>query len=70
MLSFNQPAVYQASKCYVTHGVMAHVDPKQPPSKSKPWATLTSQDFIHRVGILFPLVVVSMEDVSRADCPP
>jgi ribonuclease P/MRP protein subunit RPP40 len=49
MLSFNPPAVYQASKCYATYGAMGHLDPKQVPSKSKPWATLTSQDFVHRV---------------------
>jgi hypothetical protein len=52
MLSFNPPAVYQASKCYATHGVMGHLDPKQPPFKSKPWTTLTSQDFVHRVGTI------------------
>ena len=50
MLSFNQPALFQASKCYVTHGVMGHLDPKQLPTKSKPWSTLTSHDFVHRVG--------------------
>ncbi|KAK3294601.1 ribonuclease P 40kDa subunit-domain-containing protein [Chaetomium fimeti] len=54
MLSFNQPAVYQAAKCYVTHGVMGHLDPEQPPSKSKPWTTFTSQDFVHRADLIIP----------------
>ncbi|KXX80614.1 Ribonuclease P protein subunit p40 [Madurella mycetomatis] len=54
MLTFTPPAIYQASKCYVTYGVMGHLDPKQPPSKGKPWATLTSQDFVHRADLLIP----------------
>ncbi|KAH6635084.1 ribonuclease P 40kDa subunit-domain-containing protein [Chaetomium sp. MPI-SDFR-AT-0129] len=54
MLSFDQPAVYQAAKSYVTHGVMGHIDPRQLPSKSKPWATLTSQDFVHRADLIIP----------------
>jgi len=49
MLSFQNPSLYQSSKCFVTYGIMGHVDPKQPPSKGKPWATLASQDFVHRV---------------------
>lgn len=51
MLSFKTPAVYQASKCFVTYGVMGHLDPKQPPSKGKPWLTLASQDFVHSVRV-------------------
>ncbi|KAL2129544.1 hypothetical protein VTI74DRAFT_7628 [Chaetomium olivicolor] len=60
MLSFNPPPVYQASKCYVTYGVMAHLDPKQPPTKSKPWATLTSQDFVHRADLVVPQEVFDL----------
>ena len=57
MLSFQTPAVYQSSKCFVTYGTMGHLDPKQPPSKGKPWATLASQDFVHSVRLFgcFPL---------------
>lgn len=51
MLSFPTPSVYQPSKCFVTHGTMAHPDPKQPPAKGKPWSTLLDQDFIHKVRI-------------------
>ncbi|KAK4126031.1 hypothetical protein N657DRAFT_567596 [Parathielavia appendiculata] len=60
MLSFNPPAVYQASKCYVTYGVMRHLDPKQAPSKSKPWATFTSQDFVHRADLIIPQEVFEL----------
>lgn len=51
MLSFKTQAVYQASKCFVTYGIMGHLDPKQPPSKGKPWSTLASQDFVHSVCV-------------------
>ncbi|KAK4155005.1 ribonuclease P 40kDa subunit-domain-containing protein [Chaetomidium leptoderma] len=54
MLSFNQPAVYQSSNCYVTYGILPHLDPKQLPSKSKPWTTLTSQDFVHKADLIIP----------------
>ncbi|KAJ4300162.1 hypothetical protein N0V88_002831 [Collariella sp. IMI 366227] len=60
MLSFNPPPVYQASKCYVTQGVMAHLDPKQPPTKSKPWATLTSQDFVFKADLILPQEVLGL----------
>ncbi|KAK0643336.1 ribonuclease P 40kDa subunit-domain-containing protein [Cercophora newfieldiana] len=54
MLAFQAPSVYQASKCYFTYGKMGHVDPKQPPSKSKPWTTLLGQDFVHRLDLIVP----------------
>ncbi|KAK3323679.1 ribonuclease P 40kDa subunit-domain-containing protein [Cercophora scortea] len=54
MLSFPAPSVYQASKCFATYGVMAHLDPKQPPVKGKPWAILTSLDFIHKADLIIP----------------
>ncbi|KAL2267078.1 hypothetical protein VTJ83DRAFT_4355 [Remersonia thermophila] len=60
MLSFNQPALYQASKCYVTWGAMPHLDPKQVPSKSKPWASLAAQDFVHRVDLVMPQEVFEL----------
>lgn len=43
-------SVYQIPKCFVTYGAMGHVDPLQPPSKGKPWATIMSKDFIHKVS--------------------
>ncbi|EGO59390.1 hypothetical protein NEUTE1DRAFT_121209 [Neurospora tetrasperma FGSC 2508] len=54
MLSFPTPSVYQSSKCFVTYGVMGHLDPNQPPTKSKPWSTVASQDFINRVELIIP----------------
>ncbi|KAI5867349.1 ribonuclease P 40kDa subunit [Durotheca rogersii] len=54
MFSFSTPSVYQSSKCFVTYGVMGHLDPKQLPSKGKPWSALSAQDFVHRVDLIFP----------------
>ncbi|KAK4161846.1 ribonuclease P 40kDa subunit-domain-containing protein [Cladorrhinum sp. PSN259] len=54
MLSFQAPALYQTPKCFVTHGVMAHLDPNQPPSKGKPWAPFLDQDFISRADLIIP----------------
>lgn len=36
-------------KCYVTHGVMGHLDPEQPPVKRKPFAAILNHDFVHKV---------------------
>jgi hypothetical protein len=39
------------SKFYVSHGTLPHyVDPRQPPSKKKPFATVLNQPFNHTVG--------------------
>lgn len=40
-------------KCYVTHGMMGHLDPKQPPIKRKPFDAILSHPFIHKAGQLF-----------------
>jgi hypothetical protein len=37
------------SKCYVTHGTMGHLDPKQPPVKRKPYAAILAVPFVHKV---------------------
>jgi ribonuclease P/MRP protein subunit RPP40 len=37
-------------KCDVTHGVMGHLDPKQPPTKRKPFATLLNHNFVQEVS--------------------
>jgi hypothetical protein len=39
------------SKCYVTHGTMGHLDPKQPPVKRKPYAAILAIPFVHKVRI-------------------
>ncbi|KAK3990862.1 ribonuclease P 40kDa subunit-domain-containing protein [Cladorrhinum sp. PSN332] len=54
MLSFQAPTLYQSPKCFVTHGIMAHLDPNQPPSKGKPWASFLGQDFISRADLIIP----------------
>ncbi|AEO55070.1 hypothetical protein MYCTH_2298476 [Thermothelomyces thermophilus ATCC 42464] len=54
MLAFTENAVHQAAKCFVTYGLMCHLDPNQPPSKTQPWATLASQDFVHRADLIIP----------------
>ncbi|KAH8193722.1 hypothetical protein TruAng_012110 [Truncatella angustata] len=54
MMSFPTPSVYQSSKCFFTHGTMAHPDPEQLPAKGKPWSTLLEQDFIHKVDLILP----------------
>lgn len=33
---------------------MGHLDPKQLPSKGKPWTTISSFDFIHKVDLILP----------------
>ncbi|ORY62374.1 ribonuclease P 40kDa subunit [Pseudomassariella vexata] len=54
MLSFPTPNVYQSAKCFLTYGTMSHPDPTQLPTKGKPWSTLLSQGFIHRVDLVIP----------------
>ncbi|KAG4417357.1 hypothetical protein IFR04_009498 [Cadophora malorum] len=41
-------------KCNVTHGVMGHLDPKQPPVKRKPFAATLSQSFIQKTELILP----------------
>ncbi|KAJ4028518.1 hypothetical protein NW752_000779 [Fusarium irregulare] len=51
------PSIYQSPKCFVTYGTMGHVDTNQAPRKSKPWAAITSLDFIHKVDLILPAEV-------------
>ncbi|OTA02168.1 hypothetical protein A9Z42_0025080 [Trichoderma parareesei] len=48
------PSIYQSPKCFVTYGTMGHVDPKQPPSKGKPWTAISELDFVHKVDLVIP----------------
>jgi ribonuclease P/MRP protein subunit RPP40 len=41
-------------KCYVTHGAIGHVDPKQPPTKRKPFANILDHQFINKVEMILP----------------
>ena len=45
-------------KCVVTHGTMGHVDVTQPPTKRKPFASILSQSFIHKVLDHFLLISI------------
>ena len=39
-----------SSKCYVTHGSLpTHVDPRQPPTRKKPFSTILDHTFVHKV---------------------
>ncbi|KAK4183115.1 ribonuclease P 40kDa subunit-domain-containing protein [Podospora australis] len=72
MFSLQKPASYQTSKCYVTHGILGHLDPKQPPLKGKPWSTLLGQDFIYRADLILPQDVVELvqERLLQQDAAP
>ncbi|EHA56964.1 hypothetical protein MGG_06856 [Pyricularia oryzae 70-15] len=67
-----QKSIYQTPKCYFTYGAMVHVDPKQPPSKGKPWTTLASRDFIHQVDLILPQEIFSIfqQKVLNSHVPP
>jgi ribonuclease P/MRP protein subunit RPP40 len=49
MLDFAIESKY-ARKCNVTHGVIGHIDPKQPPVKRKPFGALLNHRFIQKVS--------------------
>lgn len=52
MFSQAAPSVYQTAKCHLTYGSMGHVDPKQLPRRGKPWSSLMTLDYIHKVSTL------------------
>ncbi|KAI1133156.1 ribonuclease P 40kDa subunit [Nemania abortiva] len=54
MFSFPKPSVYQSPKCFVTYGTMSYPDPSQLPAKAKPWSTLLSQDYVHKIDLILP----------------
>ncbi|KAE9376771.1 ribonuclease P 40kDa subunit [Stipitochalara longipes BDJ] len=41
-------------KCNVTHGMMGHLDPKQPPVKRKPFAAILNHGFVQKVELILP----------------
>lgn len=51
MLSFDAPSVYQSPRCFVSYGTMAHVEPRQLPTKGKPWAPILGQGFNHKASV-------------------
>jgi ribonuclease P/MRP protein subunit RPP40 len=66
------PSVYQSPKCFMTHSTMGHVDTKQAPRKGKPWAAITSLDFIHKVDLILPAEVhdAVSEQLAKTEGPP
>ncbi|KAI0834385.1 ribonuclease P 40kDa subunit [Hypoxylon sp. FL0890] len=60
MFSFLTPSVYQSSKCFVTYGVMSHLESEHVPSKGKPWSALLGQDFAHKVDLILPEEVLQL----------
>jgi len=55
-----------ASKCYVTHGSLpTYIDPRQPPTKKKPFSTILDHTFAHTV---FPSVVQSATIIADSYC--
>ncbi|KAI1308136.1 ribonuclease P 40kDa subunit-domain-containing protein [Xylaria venustula] len=54
MFSFPKPSVYQTPNCFVTYGVMSYPDSNHLPTKVKPWSTLLSQDYVHKVDLILP----------------
>lgn len=53
MLNFPTGTKYE-TKCSVTHGIMGHLDPKQPPVKRKPFATILNQRFVQKLELILP----------------
>ncbi|TEY56446.1 hypothetical protein BOTCAL_0225g00260 [Botryotinia calthae] len=53
MLSFPKDTKHE-QKCYVTHGTMGHLDPKQPPVKRKPFVNILGHKFINKVEMILP----------------
>ena len=61
-----------ASKCFVLHGILPqYIDPKQPPSKKKPFATILNQPMNHTVMSLghreLMLTMSSYLDLGRGN---
>ncbi|KAG9248393.1 ribonuclease P 40kDa subunit [Calycina marina] len=41
-------------KCTVTYGVMGHLDPKQPPTKRKPFVSVMNHHFVQKTELIVP----------------
>ncbi|KAM0250682.1 hypothetical protein ACHAQJ_008516 [Trichoderma viride] len=65
------PSIYQSPKCFVTYGTMGHVDPKQIPSKGKPWTAISDLDFIHKVDLIIPqdIYEIVVQKMTERDSP-
>ncbi|KAI8956316.1 ribonuclease P 40kDa subunit [Xylaria longipes] len=71
MFSFPKPSVYQTPKCFVTYGTMSYPDANRLPTRAKPWSTLLSQDFVHKIDLFLPEALLHLvkekilDDTSR-----
>ncbi|KAI6768200.1 hypothetical protein HG530_006209 [Fusarium avenaceum] len=66
------PSIYQSPKCLVTYGSMGHVDTKQAPRKGKPWSSVVSLDFVHKVDLILPTEAYDAvrEQLANTQKPP
>ncbi|KAG5665881.1 hypothetical protein KAF25_010006 [Fusarium avenaceum] len=72
MFSAAAPSIYQSPKCLVTYGSMGHVDTKQAPRKGKPWSSVMSLDFVHKVDLILPTEAYNAvsEQLANTQKPP
>ncbi|KAM0268662.1 hypothetical protein ACHAPA_004906 [Fusarium lateritium] len=66
------PSIYQSPKCFVTYGTMGHVDTNQAPRKGKPWSSVMSLDFVHKVDLILPTEAYDAvnEHIANTQKPP
>ncbi|KAI0803927.1 ribonuclease P 40kDa subunit-domain-containing protein [Xylaria sp. FL0064] len=69
MFSFPKPSVYQTPNCFVTYGKMSYPDTSNLPVRVKPWSTLLSQDYIHRVDLVLPEELLQLVKERTLDDP-
>ncbi|QSZ29102.1 hypothetical protein DSL72_003612 [Monilinia vaccinii-corymbosi] len=66
MLSFPKDTKHE-QRCYVTHGTMGHLDPKQPAVKRKPFANILGHKFINKVEIILPKALYEIMETRMDD---
>ncbi|KAJ8061150.1 hypothetical protein OCU04_010225 [Sclerotinia nivalis] len=59
MLNFPKDTKHEP-KCYVTHGTMGHVDPKQAPARRKPFVNILGHKYINKVEMILPQEMYEM----------
>ncbi|KAJ2984595.1 hypothetical protein NUW58_g5975 [Xylaria curta] len=67
MFSFPKPSVYQTPNCFVTYGTMSYPNANQLPTKAKPWSTLLSQDYVHKIDLVLPEALLHLVKESILD---
>ncbi|KAI0914973.1 ribonuclease P 40kDa subunit-domain-containing protein [Ustulina deusta] len=69
MFSFPKSSVYQTPKCFITYGIMSYPDTNQLPTKVKPWSTLLSQDYVHKIDLVLPEELLQLVKERILDDP-